>query len=438
MIRLIGAALAVSAALVVPAAGPAAPESAEAVVLPDGYDWNADASSFRGQDGKRFTFLCPADGAVDRAWGTTVYTDDSSVCTAALQMGAIKLADGGTVTVEIRPGQASYTGSTKNGVTTESYAQWSGSFVVIGGKPGSDVAGISLGGVGWNSDVQSHRGKDGTKYRYLCPPGGSFSTVWGTNVYTDDSSVCTAAVQTGELTAAGGGYVTVEVRPGQTAYYAFTYNGVTSKAYHQWSGSFIVSGAPRIPGSPSGAPPGGGGGGGSTTTTSGGGAGAPPTATPTGTVLVNGRPFTSGTIPYNAVVDVTQGTVLLKADVGTLKVSGADGISAVFVLVRGREGKKPVVELRLTKGDFGVCPKRKTSSARAAGTTVRQLWADGKGSFRTSGRYASATVRGTNWLTSDRCDGTNIKVRRGVIQVVDRPQQRQVTVRAPRSYLARP
>jgi hypothetical protein len=150
-------------------------------------------------------------------------------------------------------------------------------------------------------------------------------------------------------------------------------------------------------------------------------------------------PFTTGTIPYRAIVDVTQGTVVLKADVSTLKVNGAGGISAVFQLLRGKDGKKPVVELKLVKGDFSVCPKRKTSSVgRIAATIVRQLWGDGKGSFRTRGRYASATVLGTNWLTADRCDGTNVEVRRGVIRVADLPKRTQVTVRAGRSYLAKP
>jgi hypothetical protein len=43
------------------------------------------------------------------------------------------------------------------------------------------------------------------------------------------------------------------------------------------------------------------------------------------------------------------------------------------------------------------------------------LWGSGKGQFRTKGRYAAATVRGTIWLTADRCDGTFVRVRRGVI-----------------------
>ena len=80
---------------------------------------------------------------------------------------------------------------------------------------------------------------------------------------------------------------------------------------------------------------------------------------------------------------------------------------AKFKLVRGTDKGKPIVELQLKGGNFSVCPKRKTSSAAATTpTTVRQLWGDGKGKFRTKGRYSSATVRGTNWLTADRCDGT--------------------------------
>jgi hypothetical protein len=187
-----------------------------------------------------------------------------------------------------------------------------------------------------------------------------------------------------------------------------------------------------------GGPPGGGGGG--TTTTGGGGAaGAPPTGTPTGIVLVNGRPFSGGTIPYRSVVDVTNGRLTLHADTGTLTVRGANRIPAVFILLRGTDRKQPIVELRLTKGDFTACPKRRTSNAgRITAKTVRQVWGDGKGRFRTRGRYSSATVRGTNWLTADRCDGTFTRVVRGVIQVSDFPRRRQITVRPGGSHLARP
>src|SRR5262249_61978640 len=133
------------------------------------------------------------------------------------------------------------------------------------------------------------------------------------------------------------------------------------------------------------------------------------------------------------------GRIVLRADTGTLTVTPANGITAAFVLARGTDRGKPIVELRLAKGNFAVCPKRKTKSAfQAAATTVRQLWGDGTGQFRTRGRYATATVRGTRWLTADRCDGTFTRVARGVIQVSDLPRRRQVTVRAGGTYLARP
>jgi hypothetical protein len=173
----------------------------------------------------------------------------------------------------------------------------------------------------------------------------------------------------------------------------------------------------------------------------GGGTATPPTGTPTGSVLVNGRPFSGGRIAYNSTVDVTRGTLALKADTGTLNVHGANSLPAVFKLVRSSDKGKPIVLLRLTGGNFGACPKRKTSSVggvTAKTTTVRQIWGNGKGKFKTQGRYAAATVRGTNWLTADRCDGTSVRVLRGVVQVNDFPNKKVVSVRAGRSYLAKP
>ena len=104
---------------------------------------------------------------------------------------------------------------------------------------------------------------------------------------------------------------------------------------------------------------------------------------------MNGAPFTTGTIPFNATVDVTTGRIVLTSNVGTLTVTGAGGITAAFKLLRGTDKGKPIVELRLVKGDFSVCPKRKPRSAGAtARRRVRQVWGDGKGQFRTRGRYA--------------------------------------------------
>ncbi|MGH3130998.1 MAG: hypothetical protein ACRDNX_09295, partial [Gaiellaceae bacterium] len=60
----------------------------------------------------------------------------------------------------------------------------------------------------------------------------------------------------------------------------------------------------------------------------------------------------------------------------------------------------------------------------------------GKGKFRTKGRYSSATVRGTIWLTQDQCNGTLTRVTQGSVTVTDFVTKRQVVVRAGKSYLA--
>ena len=56
--------------------------------------------------------------------------------------------------------------------------------------------------------------------------------------------------------------------------------------------------------------------------------------------------------------------------------------------------------------------------------------------FRTRGRNSVATVRGTKWLTVDRCDGTLTRVLAGAVVVRDLKRKRNVLVRAKRSYFA--
>jgi hypothetical protein len=67
----------------------------------------------------------------------------------------------------------------------------------------------------------------------------------------------------------------------------------------------------------------------------------------------------------------------------------------------------------------------------------RRLRANARGRFRSRGRYSAATVRGTIWLTEDRCDGTLTKVTRGRVAVRDFRRKRTVIVRAGKRYLAR-
>jgi sugar lactone lactonase YvrE len=140
-------------------------------------------------------------------------------------------------------------------------------------------------------------------------------------------------------------------------------------------------------------------------------------------------------IPVGAVVDTKNGTVqLTSAADATGATQTGEFFSGVFKIVQ-KAATKPVTDLVLTGGSFARCPKVKRAGASAA-RTVRKLWGKATGKFRTTGRYSSATVRGTTWLTSDRCDGTLTKVTAGSVTVRD--LVRNIVVKAPKSYLARP
>ena len=85
----------------------------------------------------------------------------------------------------------------------------------------------------------------------------------------------------------------------------------------------------------------------------------------------------------------------------------------------------------------GKTAKRRPASA-ARPKVLAQLSGNGKGRFRTQGRYASATVRGTNWLIAERCDGTFTQVKKGKVAVYDITRRQTIILTAGQSYLAKP
>ena len=136
-------------------------------------------------------------------------------------------------------------------------------------------------------------------------------------------------------------------------------------------------------------------------------------------------------LPVGTTVDTRKGTVEIKAagDGGTAKFF--DGIFKISQT----KGKRPLTTLTLT--ETLSCPKGKKATSSAAKKKSRKLWGDGKGAFRTSGKYSAATVRGTKWLVTDRCDSTTTKVTQGSVTVRDFVKKRNKVVRAGKSYTAR-
>lgn len=84
---------------------------------------------YRGKDNEVFYFK--VTGTTDgQVWGSDVYTDDSRLAVAAVHAGLVKNGETGIVKLTVLPGQASYTGSTANDVTTGEWDQWDGSFKI--------------------------------------------------------------------------------------------------------------------------------------------------------------------------------------------------------------------------------------------------------------------------------------------------------------------
>ena len=76
----------------------------------------------------------------------------------------------------------------------------------------------------------------------VCPAdcstkGGS---VWGTDKYTTDSSICKAAVHSGAIDNASGGNAKVEVIAGESSYTGSVKNGVSTSNWGSYQNSFTV------------------------------------------------------------------------------------------------------------------------------------------------------------------------------------------------------
>ncbi len=161
-----------------------------------------------------------------------------------------------------------------------------------------------------------------------------------------------------------------------------------------------------------------------------------------GTIKVKGRNGKFRTlganesIPLGSTIDATKGRVRLTSAAGPAgQIQTADFYLGAFVITQ-TGGSKPVTQLALA-GALKCSTKKSNKASTAAKKKVRRLWGDGHGRFRTKGRRAAATVRGTKWLTEDRCDSTKVTVKRGTVVVRDFARRKTVVVKKGHSYVAR-
>jgi TIR domain/LCCL domain len=171
-----------------------------------------------------FSCACSAQSTADAAiWGTDVYTDDSSLCRAALHAGVIT-SQGGPITVMRSEGRPLYVGSTRNGVRSNDYGAYQTSIAFKGTAAPPPGPGLCPATLSINKELP-------TPFTCRCSAQATHDgAVWGTDVYTDDSSLCRGALHAGIVTPAGG-TITVTRSEGRALYVGTTRNGVVSNDY---------------------------------------------------------------------------------------------------------------------------------------------------------------------------------------------------------------
>jgi hypothetical protein len=147
-------------------------------------------------------------------------------------------------------------------------------------------------------------------------------------------------------------------------------------------------------------------------------------------------------VPVGSFLDTRRGTVQMVSATGSGSRTQSGKFSAgLFQVLQSRSRRaKGLTQLRLKGASFRRCRARGSRDASAAGLsrrTIRRLRANARGRFQTRGRNSSATVRGTIWTTTDRCDGTLTSVKRGKVVVRDFRRKRNITLTAGKRYLAR-
>jgi hypothetical protein len=192
-------------------------------------------ANYRDRVGQTFVFT--VTGSADEpVWGTGIYTDDTALEGAAVHAGVLRSGQTGDVRVTVLPGQARYEGSKRNGIESGAAGFAGGSYRFDNGSGTSSAA--------RPTSIGSFRGRVG---EVLIVPvvGSATGSVWGSDIYTDDSQLAAAVVHAGLLEAGEFGFVKVTMVAGLEAYWGSTRNGVKTSDYGAFQGSYQVAMAPK-------------------------------------------------------------------------------------------------------------------------------------------------------------------------------------------------
>ncbi|GAB5562468.1 MAG: hypothetical protein SynsKO_41150 [Synoicihabitans sp.] len=116
------------------------------------------------------------------------------------------------------------------------------------GEAGDDTGStgsISADVIAAPNNLVGFRNRSGQSLQFSVT-GSTSGTIWGSGIYTDDSSVAAAAVHAGVVAPGQTAEVTINILGGQSSYPATTANGVTSRSWGAWGGSFSFADAPSV------------------------------------------------------------------------------------------------------------------------------------------------------------------------------------------------
>ena len=143
-------------------------------------------------------------------------------------------------------------------------------------------------------------------------------------------------------------------------------------------------------------------------------------------------------IPVGSIIDATKGVsrLTMATNATSTETQVARFSQGVFKTEQGK-GSALTTAVLLGPGNFRTACKPSGYLAKKKKRPRRRLFGSGSGRFRTRGRHSTATVRGTKWVTEDRCDGTLTIVKSGSVTVRDFARRKTIVVKAGHRYLAR-
>jgi hypothetical protein len=181
--------------------------SAQASSATDGdYQWRADGVAIPGATNSSFELFCVSLTQSGQVY-TVVASNAFGACTSSPARLAVTIPD---------PDLAPHTWGVNSSVWNDEFAAW------------------------------KFRGRTNTVL-YVDLLDTSSGGLWGTGIYTDDSSISAAAYHSGVLPKGARATVRLRILGGLSSYTASDQNGVSSSSYGAWPGAFEVIGlAPTI------------------------------------------------------------------------------------------------------------------------------------------------------------------------------------------------